>query len=362
MTTSIWQGPVSSETREFDAVVVGGGIAGAAAALYLGERRLKVALLEARTLAACASGRNAGFVLTGTAEHYAAAVERYGRERARAAWSASVRNRTRLFALAEALHVPLERCGSLLACVDAREAAAARESARLLQADGFEGTFEDQDPLRRGFAGGLVKPGDAAVDPVRLVRAIAAASGAEIIEQCPVYEVRPGVELASARGIFRAGVCVVAAGPYTPQLLPALQGEILPVRAQILATGPGPRVLATLVYANHGFDYIRQLPDGRLLAGGSRDHAATEEVGFEDRVTPAVQTAIEGFIHTHFPDVTAAVQRRWSGVMEFTADLLPRTGAVAGMPGVHVCAGFSGHGLAFALEAAAQTVAAAVGA
>jgi gamma-glutamylputrescine oxidase len=360
MTRSIWQAPpAAAEVREADAIVVGGGIAGAAAALHLGQRGRRVILLEARSLAACASGRNAGFILTGTAEHYAAAVGRYGRDRARAAWAASEANRARLLAAAADLGVPLERCGSVLACVDENEAAVAGESARLLAEDGFEGTFTASDPLRRGFVAGLIRPGDAAIDPVRLVRAVAEASGATIIERCPVYEVAPG-RVRCALGEVRAPVCIVAAGPYTPQLLPPLAGAIAPVRAQMLSTGPGRRVLDTLVYANHGYDYVRQLPDGRFLAGGSRDHAAEAEVGFEDRVTAPVQTAIAGFVRRHFPDVTAPVERRWSGVMEFTADLLPLVGAVPGMPGVHVCAGFSGHGLAFALEAAARAVACAL--
>ncbi len=359
MTNSIWQrGPVDV-VREADAVVVGGGIAGVAAALYLRERGQRVILLEARTLAAGASGRNAGFLLTGTAEHYAAAVERYGREGARLAWSASVANRARLLAAADGLGVPLERCGSVLACVDEAEAAAALASARLLAEDGFEGRFEASDPLRRGFVGALVKPGDAALDPVGLVQALAVASGAAILEHCPVYRVGQGA-VHSAVGEVRAPTAIIAAGPHTPHLLPPLGGAIAPVRAQMLATGPGPRVLDTLVYANHGYDYVRQLPDGRLLAGGSRDHAAAEEVGFEDRVTATVQDAIAAFVRRHFPDVAAPVAGRWSGVMEFTADLLPLVGAVPGMPGVYVCAGFSGHGLAFALEAAARVVACAL--
>lgn len=364
MTYSIWQrsNPSPQPARACDAVVVGGGIAGVSTALALARRHQKTLLLEARTLAACASGRNIGFVLTGTAEHYAAAIERYGREKARLVWQASTANRQRLFATASDLHVPLEHCGSLLACVDAEEAAAAQQSARLLNEDGFEGTFEPSDPLHRGFVAALAKPGDAAVDPVALVRAIAAAAttdGVEILENAPVWTVEPGL-VHSAAGTIRTNHIVVAAGPYTPHLLPQLPAAIAPFRGQVLATAPGPRVLATLVYANHGYDYARQLPDGRFLAGGSRDHAPEGEVGFEDRVTAPIQAGIEEFLHQYFAEVKAPVETRWAGTMEFTEDLLPLVGAVPGMRGVHVCAGFSGHGLAFALEAAARVVAAAL--
>src|SRR5207237_8128768 len=47
-------------TASFDAIVVGGGVMGAAAALQLAEGGMRVALCEARQLAMGASGVNAG--------------------------------------------------------------------------------------------------------------------------------------------------------------------------------------------------------------------------------------------------------------------------------------------------------------
>ena len=47
-------------TTSFDAIVVGGGVMGAAAALQLAEGGMRVALCEARQLAMGASGVNAG--------------------------------------------------------------------------------------------------------------------------------------------------------------------------------------------------------------------------------------------------------------------------------------------------------------
>ena len=59
-----------------DVAIVGGGIAGVSAAYLLARRGASVALVEARAIAAAASGRNAGFLLAGVAENFTAASRR----------------------------------------------------------------------------------------------------------------------------------------------------------------------------------------------------------------------------------------------------------------------------------------------
>jgi gamma-glutamylputrescine oxidase len=66
-----------------DVLVVGGGITGVSLLHHLRNRRLHATLVERDHLAAGASGRNAGFLLAGVAENYAAAVRTYGRSQAR---------------------------------------------------------------------------------------------------------------------------------------------------------------------------------------------------------------------------------------------------------------------------------------
>ena len=66
----------------------------------LAARDIDALLLERRHLAAGASGRNAGFLLEGTAANYAAAVRQHGRAVAREVWAFTGENHARL---AEAL-------------------------------------------------------------------------------------------------------------------------------------------------------------------------------------------------------------------------------------------------------------------
>src|SRR3982751_5421179 len=66
-----------------DACVIGAGIGGLSCARELARRGLDTVVLEARTVASGASGRNGGFLLSGGAPFHLDARERWGREPAR---------------------------------------------------------------------------------------------------------------------------------------------------------------------------------------------------------------------------------------------------------------------------------------
>jgi len=55
--------------------------------------------------------------------------------------------------------------------------------------------------------------------------------------------------------------------------------------------------------------------------------------------------------------VTAPVERRWAGIMGFTADGLPLVGTLPDMPSVGFAVGFNGHGLAMGAGTAELAVA-----
>src|SRR5712691_8527862 len=91
--TSIWLDEIASdgypsldEDTSADVAIVGAGVAGVATAYHVSRGGAKVVLVEARTVAEAASGRNAGFLLAGVAENFVAATRRYGDRRARRIW------------------------------------------------------------------------------------------------------------------------------------------------------------------------------------------------------------------------------------------------------------------------------------
>lgn len=72
MTVSRWLDQSASVNEECDALVIGGGIAGLSTAYWLQKEYpdWRVVVVEKNRIGSGASGRNAGFVTCGSAEHF----------------------------------------------------------------------------------------------------------------------------------------------------------------------------------------------------------------------------------------------------------------------------------------------------
>lgn len=322
----------------------------------------RVCVLEARHVAAGASGRNAGMVLTGTAYYYHDAIRRYGRELAREVWRLSLHNRDIVRGLSQEMGTPWEETGSLLLALDDTEAEDLERAAAAMNEDGIPAEFASRDPLKRGFAAAVFQPGDAGIHPVEFAQALAASCGAQIFEQSEVFAIEPtgqGVELRSRRVRVLCRAAALCVNAYAPLLHRYFEDKVMPTRGQILCTAPlEVRLLNHMCYADYGYEYFRQLSDGRLLMGGWRHHFREVEVGYEDRTTPEVQGGLESFIARYFPEAAGArITHRWSGTMGFSPDGIPLVGSIPDMPAVYFAVGFTGHGLGLGLATAERLAA-----
>ncbi|HZF08136.1 MAG TPA: FAD-binding oxidoreductase [Thermoanaerobaculia bacterium] len=357
---SFWLARPSSpaNAEEVDVAVIGGGIVGLSTAYWLGKAGRRVVLLEAQSLAGRASGRNAGFLLTGSAEPYTALAASVGERAAQRFWETSQENRELLRAeVLDPVRVDCEFLpeGSwLTALPDTGQEEALRESGERLVALGFDLSWREAAEVRRvsgsaRLGGALYQPRDGGLDPVRLCRGLARLSGAEIRTGFPVRALEPvgeRVRLVSDAGHLLARRVVLALNAYVAELVPGLAAEIRPVRAQMLATAPGPRPLPGVWYVNEGYEYLRQLPDGTLLLGGCRWAARDTEVGTLETPTGTVQGALERFLAESFPQFAdRPICHRWAGTMALTADGLPRIGTVPEIPAALYAAGMNGHGM-----------------
>ena len=323
-----------------EVAVIGGGVTGCSCALTLAARGVRVRLHEAREIAGGASGRNGGFALRGATPPYDEARRLLGEERARLVMDLTERSLDRLEELAgDAFH----RVGSLRLAYDETERDALRREHDALREDGFAVDWVDElaPPLDRLYLGAILHPTDGALQPARWVRRLAGhavAAGADVREGDAVRVDE-----------LDADVIVVAGDGFTAGLLPELAGLVRATRGQVLATEPLRELLYERPhYAREGYDYWQQLPDGRLVIGGSRDASFDSEQTDVEATTDLVQARIDALVEQlagYRPQVT----HRWAGICGTTPDLQPLVGLVPGREGVWVAGGYSGHGNALGL-------------
>ena len=245
--------------ERYDAVVVGGGIIGLSCALRARQRGLDVCVVERGE-----PGRGATHVAAGV---LAPDPETPG-------FTALARRSAELWPgfAAELGDVGYTRCGSLALALDG-----ARPP--------FEGEWLDAAACRAlepGVAedclGAVVLPGDAQVDPRRVVASLAARLGSVVRAHADVVSVTPGdVELADGARL-RADRVVLAAGAWAARRL-AKPLPVHPVKGQTLRLrGPSP---ATRIVRGAGV-YVVPRANGETVVG-----ATVELAGYDETPTPA---------------------------------------------------------------------------
>jgi gamma-glutamylputrescine oxidase len=382
--------PALDRDIEVEACVIGGGVCGLSCARRLAQQGIETVLLEAGTVAGGASGRNGGFLIAGTAAFHNDARERFGVERARAMYAATLAAQEEIYELAAELGAgdALRRVGLLRLAVSEDEAEHVRDHAAALRADGFPGDTVEREELprvlRRTGVVGCLTDHDGALHPARWYRMLAAAAeaaGARIYEgtrvQTPVAAPGEGPVVVAPAGASDAAATaasvsarardggapagstdgrsaattatvharhvVVAADGALAALVPDYAGRVRSRRLHMVATEPLPPTLDNLVYARWGFEYLQQRPDGRILAGGFSDVDGESSYTDSDAGSPLIWERVEAYLRDDL-GVVAEVSHRWAGVVGYSDDSLPYVGEVPGRSGLYVSGGYSGVG------------------
>lgn len=362
MTVSLWQADGTQPIQEVDVLIVGAGIVGTAAAVFVKQHGRTPVITEMRDVAQGASGRNAGFMITGLDAYYHHAIVRYGHDVVREIYRLSQRTHQIWHSLISAHGVRFSNIGSMLLAESESEMDDLRDAYTAMIADGLTPVLHEHDPLNRGYFGAIEQPQDGAVHPVQVAYAALNESGAALVDNNELYglEQRAGYVVVRTRKVtFHAQKVLLCTNAYSMYVHPYFIGKVIPNRAQVLATAPLEKpALQTCGYSDYGYMYYRSDFDNRLILGGGRkQNKAAERDTTDDRTTPAVQAILDGYLQKHFPDVAAPIERRWSGIMGFTADGLPLVGTLPDMPDVGFAVGFNGHGLALGAGTAELAVA-----
>ncbi|KEF58515.1 uncharacterized protein A1O9_06441 [Exophiala aquamarina CBS 119918] len=165
--------------------------------------------------------------------------------------------------------------------------------------------------------------------------------------------------LETPRGQITAKKVVVATNGYT--LLPELESKITPakgVACRIAVPEDGKRAphlnnSYAIRYGPGEYDYFISRTDGSVVVGGAKQAVLAKDEYWhnntdDSELIPGAEKYFENYMQRMFhgwEDSGARVTDIWTGIMGYSADLMPWVGEMPGKPGIFVTAGYTGHGM-----------------
>ncbi|HVL22666.1 MAG TPA: FAD-binding oxidoreductase [Thermomicrobiales bacterium] len=337
-------------TPTTEIAIVGGGVVGTSIAWHLARRGAQVTLIEERGIAAAASGASAG------------GIRQQGRDpREMPLAIAAIARWEHLEAELDA-DIHYYREGHVSVYEREEDIPLARKRVEAQQALGLaielvEGRdLHDLVPgLAEHIVAGTYTANDGHANPTLTTQAFARAAercGATIVQGTGVTGMLrdgdrvTGVE--TAGGPLAADHVVLTTGAWTRQLVAPLGVTlpIVPTGLQMILTTPMPALLRQVVGAYGRNLSLKQLRDGTYLIGGGwpGDIDLVAGVGTTRPESVAGSREVSSAI---FPVLKETeIERAWVGVEGIAVDEIPVIGALPGIDGLTVAAGFSGHGFA----------------
>jgi glycine/D-amino acid oxidase-like deaminating enzyme len=340
--------------KSADVVVIGGGSTGAAIAWRLTQLGAgKVLLLDKAGVAGGATARSSGIVRT----HYL--------QETLARMALAARNVFENFSELVGGDPGFRQVG-FLALMRPEDVDALRANVEMHRMLGIESHALDpqqgrelEPRMRWDDVGGAGwEPWSGYADPIAVTNAFAAAArrgGAEIVvgpAACARLRVEAGhvIGVETAEGAVGAGDVVAAAGYRSAQLLADVGVELplTPIRHDVINIRRAPEFGAPHPIVSDRVLGAYNLPaEADISVSGTNDPGENVDPDVEADVPPAAEH-VEWLLERHrmrFPgDQNATVAGGFTAPYDVSPDIQPILGPVPGVGGLHVAAGFSGHG------------------
>jgi len=339
-------------TANHDALIVGGGIVGAACALYLAQRGVRPLVLEADFVGSGATSAGMGHltVMDDSPEQFALSAhscdlwsdlgEKHGQQ-----WED-------------------DPCGTLWVAAEEHELALVAAKAAIYRNQGLqveelsaEALLRAEPELRPGLSGGLLVPGDRVIYAPKAVRWLmdqAVSLGAEVREGIWVRSLEDRKVVCDS-GSVEADVIILAAGAHSSRILPSLPLE--PRKGHLVITDRYPdfcrHQCLELGYLKSAHEMsgesvafnVQPRATQQVLIGSSRELVGWDESVNRDVVKAMVERAVE-----YMPRLAAlSVLRVWTGFRPASRDNLPFIGRWQPIDGLWIAAGHEGLGITTSL-------------
>jgi glycine/D-amino acid oxidase-like deaminating enzyme len=344
-----------------DVAIVGSGYTGLNAARVLAKSGASVAVLERETIGWGASSRNGGMATPGIKQSMTEIFKRYGREKGRLFWQASLDAIDLLGQIVaeENLDCEWKRDGHVALAFKASHFEGMKEKADWFKQElGYTAQIVSSSDLRAEigsdvFYGGLADDVSGGLQPAKYVFGLARAVaryGVALCEHTSVTRITKRgnqVQVETSQGTLTAKEVVLATGGYTDRLVPGLKPKVFPVGSYCIVTEPltvdlqrelSPK--GRMFYDTKWFlNYFRLTPDGRMLWGGRNNLSTSLDL------VESAHILRKQLVRT-FPELNdVPITHSWTGQLGITFDLMPHIGRVDGL---HYALGYSGHGLSIA--------------
>jgi glycine/D-amino acid oxidase-like deaminating enzyme len=337
-----------------DAVVIGGGYTGLAAARSLANAGSNVVVLEARTLGWGASTRNGGIAHPGYKWGPATMIERYGQDLAKRLYADSVAA-TELLARTireNDIDADLRFNGYMELAWSKRDADEIPDEVDIRTEWGTPSRNVPRERLAEevgtsAYHGGLAIDSGGVIHPGKWFAGLvglAEHAGADLYEGVRATAIRRQGDgrfvVETERGAIQTRDVLVATNAYTDAAAPSLRRRIIPIGSYIIATEPLPEDLARELSPTGRayFDtknflaYWHISADRRLLWGGRVSFLPTT-------VDRTARLLFKRMLDVHPQVAGYRIEYSWGGKIGMTFDRMPHIGRSNGVMYAMGCCG-----------------------
>ncbi|MGE7689580.1 NAD(P)/FAD-dependent oxidoreductase [Lysinibacillus sp. NPDC097214] len=325
-------------------LIIGGGIIGLLTAYFLQEIGFEVSIVEAKSFAAAASGRNGGAIMT------------LGRELSEMPYSL---NALKIWSqLSEkGIETHFKKNGHLMVARNDIEANILRKSYELYVQAGIHVELLDNKSMKKyvpflsdDIPLGIYSHDDGSAYPFTTSQSLIKSlkqGGAKLYNHCYVEKIvtekNKILAVQTPKGSLTADYFIISTGPWTQKICMELSEHIpiRPRRSQLFATEIVRQNIIKPFFTGNGI-YLRQTHAGNILFGGG---GPWELDGYElNNTIQAIQLQSGRFLEL-FPKLkNKKLLRTFAGTVELTPDFTPIMGKLMTLENGFVSAGYNGHG------------------